>query len=111
MWSTPRRLSELSADARTYSGRPLTPRLCGSSGSSTIPNFGPSMTWSRRPATARPIRSPWVWAPSRDRATDQLLVGVGPVHVAGVEQRHAELERAVDGGDRLVVVAAARVEG
>ena len=42
-----------------------------------------------------------------DRPADELLVGVRPVDVGGVQQRHAELEGAVDRGDRLVVVAGA----
>ena len=37
----------------------------------------------------------------RDRAADQLLVGERAVHVGGVEEGDAEVERAVDGGDRL----------
>ena len=41
------------------------------------------------------------------RAPDQLLVGVRAVDVGRVEQGDAEVERAVDGGDRLVVVARA----
>ena len=40
-------------------------------------------------------------APVGDRLADELLVGVRPVHVGGVEQRDPELERAVDRGDRL----------
>ena len=46
-------------------------------------------------------------APAGDRAADELLVRVRAVDVGRVEQRHAELERAVDGGDRLFVVARA----
>ena len=42
-----------------------------------------------------------------DGAADELLVGVGAVDVGGVEEGDAELEGAVDGGDRLVVVARA----
>ena len=52
----------------------------------------------RRPRRGRPASG----------AADQLLVRVRPVHVGGVEQVDAELERAVDRGDRLGVVAAAR---
>src|SRR5207253_916720 len=37
----------------------------------------------------------------------QLLVAADAVHVGGVEHRDAELERAMDGLDRLLVVAAA----
>jgi alcohol dehydrogenase class IV len=41
-----------------------------------------------------------------DRAADEQLVGERPVHVGGVQEVHAELDRAVDGGDRLVLVGA-----
>ena len=44
-------------------------------------------------------------APLPDRAADELLVLPGAVHVGGVEERDAEVERAVDRGDRLGVVA------
>ena len=39
------------------------------------------------------------------RLADEHLVGVRPVHVGGVEEGDPELERPVDGGDGLVVVA------
>jgi hypothetical protein len=42
-----------------------------------------------------------------DRAPDEALVGVRAVDVGGVEEVDAELERAVDDGDRLVVVVRA----
>ena len=42
-----------------------------------------------------------------DGAADQLLVLVRPVHVGGVEQIDAEVERAVDRGDRLGLVGGA----
>jgi hypothetical protein len=42
-----------------------------------------------------------------DRLADEHFVRIRPVHVGGVEQRHAELERAVDHVRRLVVVARA----
>jgi hypothetical protein len=41
-----------------------------------------------------------------DSTPDQSLVGFGPIDVGGVEHRHAQVERAVDGGDGLVVVVA-----
>ena len=46
-------------------------------------------------------------APVGDRAADQLLVGAAAVHVGGVEEAHAQLERAVDRRDRFGVVALA----
>ena len=46
-------------------------------------------------------------AAAADRLADQLLVGEGAVHIGGVEKIDAEIERAMDRGDRLVVVAAA----
>ncbi|CAN5572169.1 hypothetical protein BH20ACT19_BH20ACT19_07730 [soil metagenome] len=42
-----------------------------------------------------------------DRPADEALVGERPVHVGGVEERHPELERAADRGDRLVLVGRA----
>src|SRR5579875_2604528 len=39
-----------------------------------------------------------------DRLADQPLVGVRPVDVGGVQQRHAQVQGAVDGGDRLLFV-------
>ena len=57
-----------------------------------MPNLVASCTSSRR---------------SCDRAADEHLVVPGAVHVGGVEERDAELERAVDGRDRLVPVARA----
>ena len=44
-------------------------------------------------------------APAANGASHELLVGERAVHVRGVEQRHAEVEGAVDGGDRLRLVA------
>jgi hypothetical protein len=44
-------------------------------------------------------------APAGDRAADELLVDERTVHVRGVQEAHAELERAVDDRDRLRVVA------
>src|SRR4051794_22636703 len=43
-------------------------------------------------------------APLAQRAADKPLVGERAVHVGGVEQGHAELERAVDGAHRLALV-------
>lgn len=36
-----------------------------------------------------------------DRTPDQLLVTAYPVHVGGVQKRHAEIDRALNGRDRL----------
>src|SRR5262245_36869606 len=41
-----------------------------------------------------------------DRATDQLFIGVGPVHVRRVQKIDAKLQRAVNGGDRFSIVTA-----
>ncbi len=43
----------------------------------------------------------------RDGLTDQGLVRERPVHVGGVEERHPQIEGAMDGRDRLGVVAGA----
>ncbi len=43
-----------------------------------------------------------------DGPADEALVGERAVHVGRVEQGHAELQRAMDGGDRLLVVASRR---
>ena len=40
-------------------------------------------------------------------APDQFLVLANPVHVRRVEERHTELEGAVDGGDGLVLIGIA----
>ena len=78
----------------------------------------PARTYSASPRM--PSRSPFVAAhvaelrgehdlvaPVGDRAADQLLVRERPVHVGGVEEGDAELERAVDRRDRLVLVGRA----
>ena len=39
-----------------------------------------------------------------DGLADQLLVGAQAVHVGGVEERHAELARTLEGGERFVAV-------
>src|SRR5438874_646219 len=44
-------------------------------------------------------------APSLDCAPDQLFVGVRAVYVGGIEQVDPQLDSAVDGGNRLLVVA------
>src|SRR3954468_4010320 len=45
-------------------------------------------------------------AAAADGPADELLVGVRPVDLGGVQQGHAEIERAVDGADGLGVVGA-----
>ena len=42
-----------------------------------------------------------------DRRSDEALIGVRPVHVGGVEEVAAEVERAGDRGARLAIVALA----
>ena len=64
-------------------------RRPGRSGSRTMPNLVAMTASSRCPASA---------------SADEHLVGVRPVHVGRVEERDPELERPVDGGDRLGVV-------
>ena len=59
----------------------------------SMPNFVASCTSSRRRA---------------DGPADQHLVVPGAVGVGRVEERHAEVERPVDGGDRLVPVGLRR---
>ena len=44
-------------------------------------------------------------APPRQRFADQLLVGEGAVHVGGVEHGDADFRSAIDGRDRLTLVA------
>ena len=46
-------------------------------------------------------------APARDGPTDEALVGEGAVHVRGVKESNAEVEGALDDGDRLGVVGRA----
>jgi hypothetical protein len=40
----------------------------------------------------------------RDAAADQDLIVAGAVDVGGVDERHAKIERAINGRDRLVPV-------
>ena len=49
-------------------------------------------------------------APARDRGADKHLIGVGAVHVRGVEERAAEVQGARDRRRRFVVVTGS-VEG
>jgi hypothetical protein len=41
-----------------------------------------------------------------DRAPDQFLVDIGPVHLGGVQMCDAQIQGATDGTDRLALVAA-----
>jgi hypothetical protein len=50
-------------------------------------------------------RDDHVFAPSRQRAPDQTLVGERAVHVRGVEQVDAQLDGAMDGRDSLGFIA------
>ena len=90
--SRPSRFRLASQEERTYSGRPFTPRAVGSL-PRTIPNFVATTTTSR--------------AAAPQGAADELLVRVRAVDVGGVEHRDAEVERPVDRGDRLRLVAGA----
>src|SRR5205807_1259815 len=42
-----------------------------------------------------------------DGAADELLVGVGPIHVGRVEERDAQFDSPVDGDEGFVAVAGA----
>ena len=86
MWSVPSRRSEPSQAPRTYSGLPSMPRAGRVVGVADDAELG---------------REEDLVAAAGDRPPDQLLVGVGAVHVGGVEERDAELEGAVDRADRL----------
>src|SRR5262249_15891273 len=44
-------------------------------------------------------------APTANRSSDQLLVGERTIHVRRVEERHAEVERAMNGRNRFRLVA------
>ena len=83
----PRRFSEPSIERRTFSGEPSSTRFVGLS----------SVGAKRMPDLRRDHH---LVAVARDRLADELLVGERPVHLGRVEERAAELERAVDGGDR-----------
>jgi hypothetical protein len=48
-------------------------------------------------------------AAAPDGASDELFVGVGTVDLGGVEVRDAEVQRPVDGANRLVVAAGSDV--
>ena len=66
----------------------------------------PSAPWGRGALDAELGGDHDAVAPALDGAADEFLVGVRAVHVGRVEEGDAELERAVDGGDRLGLVPA-----
>ena len=86
-----------SIERRTFSGEPSMTRRSG---------------WSvgRRPADPELRRDRHLVAAPGERPAEQLLVRVRAVDLGGVEERAAELERAVDRRDRLRLVGGA-VEG
>jgi hypothetical protein len=71
----------------------------------------PHMVWfpvDAHPAAIWPVlvaelgRHHYLVAVAGDRPPDQPLVGERPVHVGGVQQGDAELQRPLDGGDRSI---------
>ena len=76
-------------------------RACRRGGSPSSPG--------RRRTSPPFVASERLVAAALQRSPDQLLVRERPVHVGGVEQGHADLERAADHLDGLRVVAAGRV--
>src|SRR5580765_6639973 len=83
MWSVRSRRSEPSTTSRMCAGR------------LSVPAIAPL------PSNVKPN----VVAPALERAGEQLLVHERPIRLCGIEERHAELDRAVDRGDRLALVA------
>src|SRR5215204_1451450 len=90
MWSVPSRFSDPSTAVRMFAGL-----LSSTSGPApeceTKPNLVASTISSRRPL---------------DRPADELLVREGPVDLGGVDVGDAQVERPLDGADRLGLVAA-----
>ena len=62
---------------------------------------------ARRPVDAELGSQLHLVAPVRDAPADQDLVVARAVDVGGVDERHAQVERAIDGDDRLVPVGGA----
>ena len=89
--STPSRLRLASQAERTYSGSPRTPRN-SPLGPRTLPNLVARKTWSRRSRIARPTSS---------------SLRADAVHVGGIEEVHAAVDRMVDRRDRLLLAARA----
>ena len=89
MWSVPSRFRDPSTAVRMFAGLlSITPGPPPAW--ETSPNFVAILTWSRR---------------SLDGPADDFLAEERPVDLGGVDVGDAELERAVDGADRLRVVA------
>jgi hypothetical protein len=65
------------------------------------------MRVARRPVDAELGGQLHLVAPVRDAPADQDLVVARAVDVGGVDERHAQVERAIDGGDRLIPVGGA----
>src|SRR5437867_3577946 len=89
MWSVPSRLSEPSTATRMFAGllsrTPGPPPEC-----ETMPNFVANTTWSRRSLVAR---------------ADELLVGIGTVDLGRIDVSDVQVQRPVDGVNRLGVAA------
>ena len=83
MWSVPSRRSEPSTASRMCSGRLSTPDRSAPS----------SMLEAELGGDDDLV------APALERPAQQLLVGEGAVHLGRVEEGHAQLDGAVDGGD------------
>ena len=96
MWSVPSRFSEPSTAVRMFAG--LLSRLPGA----------PTVVGDE----AELRRQHDLVAAVLDRAADEFLVGEGAVDLGGVDEGDAQVERPVDGADRLGVVGSrARVGG
>ena len=87
----PSRSSEPSSALRAFSGEPSSTRFVGFSS-------------VRREADAELGRDDEFVATAGDRLADELLVRVRAVHLGGVEEVAAQLERAVDRRERLALV-------
>src|SRR4051794_21783119 len=88
MWSVPSRRSEPSTAVRMLAGL-----------LSSCPALRPA--WGDE---AELCGQHHLVAAAADSPADELLVGVGPVDLRGVQEGHAQVERAVDGADGLGVV-------
>ena len=93
MWSTPRRRRLASQAACIVRVAVDLPRL----------------RVSRVQADAELAGQEHLVAAAGNRATDQHLVGVRAIHIGGVEQGHATVQRVPDDGNAVIVTAAAAV--